>query len=96
MHVIRDIQYVPGGSLQQMLDLATPDTSIHQDKPPLIVYIHGGAWMHRDKADYTSLINIADSNHVAVAVLNYSLSPDHVSSTVHPIHINDVADAIAW
>src|SRR4051812_42171796 len=46
--VQRDLPYVKGGGNAQSLDLFVPKT----DKPlPLVIWIHGGGWIHGDKSN---------------------------------------------
>lgn len=60
---------------------------------PVIVYVHGGGWCTGDKSEWskdkTQLF--IDNGYICVSI-NYRLSP----SVVHPIHIQDVSNAIAW
>ena len=93
--ILRNISYVTNATQQQQLDLYLPTNATN--KTPLIVYLHGGAWLHRDKADYAYFAGFWAIEHgLACAVLNYTLSPERPSSVIHPVHVNDCADAIAW
>ncbi len=60
---------------------------------PVVVYVHGGGWNSGDKSEWSKnqIQLFVDSGYVCVRV-NYRLSP----SVVHPIHIMDVSQAIAW
>jgi acetyl esterase/lipase len=102
--VLRDIPFTAEPHPQTQLDLYLPKTP--DQPPPLIVYIHGGAWVDRDKkgtsqflfssicsslnsecTDYEHLGRLWASQGVAVAVINYRLSPkEKNASPQHPIH----------
>ena len=47
--VHRDLSYVADGHERQKLDLYVPDTG---ENLPLIIWIHGGAWLGGDKTHY--------------------------------------------
>ena len=53
MTVLRDIEYVPGGHERQKLDLYLPKspraTESAAAQRPLIVWVHGGAWLAGSK-----------------------------------------------
>ncbi len=62
---------------------------------PVLVFIHGGAWMFGDKSTfgmYSSVGRFLAENGVGVVMPNYRLSP----KVKHPEHIIDVARAFAW
>jgi len=40
-----DVPYIAGGGPQQQVDLYIPT---EKNSEPLIVYVHGGGWEHRD------------------------------------------------
>ncbi|MEW6363582.1 MAG: alpha/beta hydrolase [Acidobacteriota bacterium] len=60
---------------------------------PVLVFIHGGAWMSGDKSEYAELGKTFSGYHGLVTVVaNYRLSPE----VQHPAHVEDVAAAIRW
>jgi len=63
------------------------------DEPhPVLVFIHGGAWQIGDKKhDGKKGAYFTENGFVFVSV-NYRLSPN----VIHPVHIQDVARAVAW
>lgn len=70
---------------QQCLDLYMPSPSVPH--PPLLVYVHSGFWLDRDKAEFENVGLAFAEEGIAVAVINYRLSQreDH-SAVVHPMH----------
>lgn len=106
MHVHKDISYIPDSVLpQQTLDLILPTSVNEVDKdgegkppqPPIIVIIHGGAWVSGDKNDFTTMgRNLCELGHFAVAIVNYRLSSKDKPEIKHPIHVQDVASLIYW
>jgi pimeloyl-ACP methyl ester carboxylesterase len=69
-----DIEYARVGELSLKLDLHRP----HAVKPPLIVYVHGGAWRAGDKnvSSKTWQVPYFLSKGHAFASVNYRLVPD--------------------
>ena len=53
--VWRNVEYVEGGGVAQSLDLYLPSPADGAPPPPLIVYIHGGAWHSEDKSGHAHL-----------------------------------------
>ncbi|OZJ05255.1 hypothetical protein BZG36_02320 [Bifiguratus adelaidae] len=107
MTSVHDILYVESADLEaphdklQALDLYLPITLNSSSPPPLVVYIHGGAWRSGDKSEYENLgKRLAKAGRFAVAVINYRLSlqefNDRGHPVVHPDHINDCSAAIKY
>ena len=59
---------------------------------PVLLFIHGGAWVSGDRRLYTSVGRVFAKNGVGTAVISYRLSP----AVQHPAHIEDCARAFAW
>lgn len=53
---------------------------------PLIIFVHGGAWLHGDKKDYHFIGEAFAKEGYDVVVMNYHLAPEHI----FPIYINDL------
>jgi arylformamidase len=94
--IVRDIAYTnpadPKNARQQTLDLHLPATPA--EKPPLVVFIHGGFWTLSDD-DYRIGPAFADAlvpYGAAVALVRYRLAPAYQ----HPAQAEDVAAAIAY
>jgi len=88
--VLRDIEYVPGGHERQKLDLYVPKEADPDGKRPLIVWVHGGAWMAGSKAGGPA-VRFVDQGY-AVASINYRLS----QHAIFPAQIQDCKAAIRW
>jgi len=99
MNIFLDIPYAtspvhPQQKLDLYLNLNSNSTSQH---PPLIIYIHGGLWVDRDKKDYQNIGKTLSEKGYAVAIINYRLSPKILNSNnelSHPKHTQDCAEAI--
>lgn len=64
--VIEDIEYVPGGGLAQSIDLYLPEK--RPEKPlPLVMWIHGGAWMKGVKNPGAAL-GLTQHGYIAAAI----------------------------
>lgn len=86
--VHRDLAYVKDGHERHRLDLYLPKKL---DKPaPVIVWIHGGAWLGGDKAGGPAIPFAAKG--FAVASINYRFS----SQATFPAQIEDCKAAIRW
>ncbi|MDP6391085.1 MAG: alpha/beta hydrolase [Alphaproteobacteria bacterium] len=68
---IFDLAYGP--SALENLDLFRPDGDAGF---PVHIYIHGGFWRSRDKADFSYVAGPLVEAGAAVAVVNYALCPD--------------------
>lgn len=84
------IPYVPNGGNEQQLDLYWPLSN--DARRPLIIFIHGGAWIGGDKQQHIPLAHRFVADGFAVAAVNYRISP----AVKNPTHPQDVALAYAW
>ncbi len=72
------------------------------EKAPVLLWIHGGAWVTGDRAKEVALARRFAESGMAVAVMSYRLSagtwmdPQLSEGVTHPAHIQDVARAFAW
>ena len=92
VRVVRDITYLAGANdaaNKDKLDLYLPEG---RTDVPVIVSLHGGALMTGDKGQQTFIGERFASAGIAIAVINYRLSP----GVAHPAHIQDAAAAFAW
>ncbi len=89
MEVRRDIAYVPEGHPRQRLDLYLPKNA--RRPLPLIVWIHGGAWMGGSKDSVRIARPYLDRGY-AVASIGYRLSSD----APFPAQIEDCKAAVRW
>lgn len=85
--VHRDLPYVTNGHQRQKLDLYLPKS---EKKLPIIIWIHGGAWLAGGKDYFVPLEYLADG--YAVASINYRLS----QHAIFPAQIQDCKAAIRW
>lgn len=90
IRVIKDVPYNPSEDAhpRQLLDLYLPT----RNHFPVVVYIHGGAWVGGDKQAYANIGTTLAEAGYGVAIINYRLSPEYT----HPAHTQDGAMAIAW
>ena len=85
--VHQDIVYVADGHERQKLDLYIPDEG---ENLPLIIWIHGGAWLGGDKTHYNPREYLKSG--YAGASINYRLS----QHAIFPAQIEDVKAAVRW
>ncbi len=88
--VLRDIEYVPEGHERQKLDLYLPKETETKASRPLIVWVHGGAWLAGSK-DRCPAVRFTREGF-AVASINYRLS----QHATFPAQIQDCKAAIRW
>jgi len=88
---VADLRYAPGAGRRHLLDVYTPRAGTRD--APVLVQIHGGAWMTGNKRTQGRLLmnRLARSGWVCVAI-NYQLSP----RVRYPEHLVDCKRALAW
>jgi acetyl esterase/lipase len=88
---VRGIQYAPGAGRRHRLDLYRPRAGV--EGAPVLLQIHGGAWVIGDKAQQglPLMLHLAAHGWVCVAN-NYRLSP----RVTWPGHLVDCKLALAW
>jgi acetyl esterase/lipase len=82
------VPYTEGGGPRNKLDLYLPDRPIF----PVVVFVHGGAWVSGDKAFYSHVGGFFAKHGIGAVVVNYRLSPQ----VRLPAPVQDVARAFAW
>ncbi len=83
--------HVPYGlKARHRLDLYR--SNVPRQQRPLIVFVHGGAWMHGDKKDYSFIGEAFAKEGFDVAVINYHLAPEHI----FPSYIDDLSLALNY
>jgi acetyl esterase/lipase len=83
-----DIRY-SDRAVRCVLDLALPDGAT---RPPLVVYIHGGAFFMGDKGDGAAERSALVAARFAVASVNYRYS----SEAIWPAQLDDLTAAFAF
>ena len=93
VETIKDLPYLPDGGRAHRLDIYRPKATAPGDRRPVLVYIHGGAWVLGDKREQglPLMLHLAAKGWVCVTA-NYRLSP----KATFPDHIIDVKRALAW
>src|SRR6478672_6715902 len=81
----RDIEYARVGDVSLKLDLYVPPNA---KSPPLVVWVHGGAWKGGSKSN-ASVLPLTERGY-AVASVDYRLSP----VAQFPAQIHDIKAAI--
>ena len=87
VRAFRDLEYVTNGHARQKLDVYLPATGTNW---PLIVWIHGGAWLEGSKESPPAVRFLREG--YAVASVNYRLS----QHAIFPAQIQDCKAAIRW
>jgi len=94
VRVLQDVEYIPGGHERNKLDLYLPEKADSGDKEskklPLIIWVHGGAWMGGDKKDCPAIRFVRKG--YAVASINYRLS----QHAIFPAQIEDCKAAVRF
>jgi acetyl esterase/lipase len=88
VRLYKDLSYLPNGHQRQKLDLYVPEN--RSGPMPLIVWIHGGAWMHGSKK-YCLPLPWTRKGYL-VASIDYRLSQD----ARFPAQIKDCKAAVRW
>lgn len=75
-----------------VLDLYVP-TAASPIFPPVVLWIHGGAWSHGTRQDnITNALNVLAGKGIAVATLEYRLS----NAAKWPAQLHDCKGAVRW
>jgi acetyl esterase/lipase len=89
--LLRDIEYARVGDHRLLLDLYLPPAGkADAPKPPLVVWVHGGAWRAGSKSDMP-LKPLVDKGY-AIASVDYRLSP----VAPFPAQVHDLKAAIRF
>lgn len=86
---IADLAYIADGRDAHRLDLYLPDVRAHA---PLIVVVHGGAFMQGDRRDVAGIGTSLADEGFACAVVSYRLFPDADALGA----TQDVARSVGW
>lgn len=93
IRVQRDIPYAHTDNPRQRLDLYLPTAPAGDERLPIVVWIHGGAWRAGDKAGgLRNLAALVASGHYAGAPVGYRLTDEGP----WPMQIHDCKAAIRW
>ncbi len=88
--VKNDIEFANVGGKSLLLDLYQPKN--YPVKTPVVIWVHGGAWMFGSKNDVSeSAIKIAEHGYT-VASVDYRLIQD----AIFPAQIHDVKATVRW
>jgi acetyl esterase/lipase len=91
VEVIRGLPYAPDGTKAHRLDLYRPRAQ--PGGAPVLLYLHGGAWVLGDKREQGIPIMLHLAAHGWICVTaNYRLSP----KARFPDHLIDCKQALAW
>jgi acetyl esterase/lipase len=86
--ILRNLAYVTNGHERQKLDLFIPPGATNS--LPLIIWVHGGAWLGGNKENNPALPYLKKG--FAVASINYRLS----QHAIFPAQIEDCKAAVRW
>jgi len=90
-HRINDVVFAHVYSKPLYLDLVLPD-NVDKEKPPLVVFIHGGSWSAMTRRDNAVIVPWLADHGFAVATIDYRLAPD----AIFPSQVHDCKGAIRW
>lgn len=92
VRVVKDVPYSEAGR-RGMLDLYLPAGEDQLEKAPVLLQVHGGAWIlgEKDHQALPLMNHLAAKGWICVAI-NYRLAPRNP----WPAHIVDVKRAIGW
>lgn len=108
--VREDLTYAERDAGDLKLDLYVPETDAGDDRPPLVVYVHGGGWVFETRTNAPDLERFAAEWDCAIASVSYRLAtvpedadlpfdvdPENPTPRgVFPDQIVDVKAAIRW
>src|SRR5262245_30171581 len=89
VRVLRDLEYGRGSGRAMLLDLYLPEKD--EKLRPLIIWVHGGAWMAGSKDGPSPALRFLKDGY-AVAHVGYRLSQE----AKFPAQIHDCKAAVRW
>jgi acetyl esterase/lipase len=91
--VLDGVTYCRDGQTALLLDLYYP-TTIRHPRAPVILWIHGGTWMHGSRSSASGDRQVAQlrSNGFAVAAMDYTLAP----ANRFPAQIQDLTCGVRY
>jgi acetyl esterase/lipase len=93
IQLVADVPYADTANPRQRLDLLLPKRQGEAKPLPVVVFIHGGAWLGGDRlAGYVPLSPFLVSGEYAGVTVGYRLS----SEAIWPAQIHDVKAAVRW
>ena len=100
IRIINDISYVENSQdSMQRLNLVLPSNTV---KPPLLLWIGGGAWAYVDRNKEMDIAKHLAHEGIAVASVGHRLSPallrepKNPKGITHPKHVEDIASSFKW
>lgn len=85
--ILKNLRY--GDRRHQKLDIILPPAP---DKPPVLVYVHGGSFISNDKRNFTRICCEYAAAGFAVFNINYGLAPKYQ----YPSQLGDLTAALSW
>ncbi|OUM62230.1 hypothetical protein PIROE2DRAFT_11546 [Piromyces sp. E2] len=85
----KNISY--GGSISTTLDVYANGNN-SQNLKPVVIFVHGGAWISGNKLEYQMIGNILSNNGYVAVLPNYLLSPMGSMDDM----VNDVYQCVLW
>lgn len=90
IRIIKNINYINDNIESKKLDLFLPKEMYKNQKYPLIIYIHGGAWLEGNKEYFKDYELV--KNDFIVASVDYRLSTEDL----FPAQIHDIKASVRW
>jgi len=87
----RDIPYLAGDD-DALLDVILPPGPVPPGGWPVVVWVHGGAWVSGSKENVGNYLRLLAGRGVAMVNVDYTLAP----SARHPVPARQVNAALAW
>ena len=86
---LNNVSYVECEDSLQKLDIFFP---VQKNNSPVIIFFHGGGWIHGDKESLAGVGKRFAENGIVFVSANYRLSP----KVKHPDHVEDAASTVKW
>ena len=90
------------GSDSELLSLDVYSTASQEEKQPVVIWVHGGAWAYGSKEhSMPDKVPFFENLGYVLVSVNYRLSPfpadlDNPNRIKHPNQVEDVAAAVHW
>lgn len=90
--IIRNVPYLGSGEEKHLLDVYRPIDSDHNERRPVVMYVHGGAFELCSKETHWVMAQSYAQRGYVVFTINYRLAPKHP----FPTPLMDVCSAYQW
>lgn len=92
VRVERNVRFCAHSGKAGLCDVYLPANESPEQGYPVVVVVHGGAWLSGDKWTLEGYSKLLAAHGIAAVTINYRLAPSHK----FPAQVDDVRSALIW